>query len=60
MVGNLVAKMATWCRAEPGDLYAATRITSGRLTPELRVLPKRILIYHPACKSVIQLTPAVL
>ena len=26
MVGNLVAKVATWCRAEPGDLYAATRM----------------------------------
>jgi hypothetical protein len=26
MVGNLVAKVATWCRAEAGDLYAATRI----------------------------------
>jgi hypothetical protein len=26
MVGNLVAKMATWRRAEPGELHAATRV----------------------------------
>ena len=26
MVGNLVAKVATQCRAEPADLYAATRM----------------------------------
>jgi len=25
MVGNLVAKMATRCRDEPADLYAASR-----------------------------------
>jgi hypothetical protein len=34
MVGNLVAKAATWYRAEPGDLYAATRVLDGRPTPE--------------------------
>src|SRR5215472_9431751 len=35
MVGNLVAKVATGCRAEPGDLYAATRMawSDGRLAP---------------------------
>jgi len=27
MIGNPVAKAAAWCRAEPGDLYAATRIS---------------------------------
>jgi hypothetical protein len=26
MIGNPVAKAAAWCRAEPGDLYAATRV----------------------------------
>ena len=34
MAGNLVAKAATWYRAEPGDLYAATRVLDGRPTPE--------------------------
>ena len=29
MVGNLVAKVATWCRAEPGDLYAASHRGAG-------------------------------
>ena len=35
MVGNLVAKVATRCRAEPGDLYAAKRMerSDGRPTP---------------------------
>src|SRR5215471_9196860 len=35
MVGNLVAKVATRCRAEPSDLYAATRIawSDGWLAP---------------------------
>jgi len=37
MVGNLVAKVATRCRAEPGDLYAATLVagSDGRPTPDL-------------------------
>jgi len=26
MVGNPVAKVATWCRAEPGDLCTPTRM----------------------------------
>lgn len=33
MVGNPVAKAAAWCRAEPGDLYAATRIARRLATP---------------------------
>jgi hypothetical protein len=33
MVGNLVAKVATQCRAEPADRYAATRmVRRSRLT----------------------------
>ena len=29
MVGNLAAQVATWCRAEPGDLYAASHRGAG-------------------------------
>jgi hypothetical protein len=31
MVGNLVAKVAARCRAEPADLYAAMRSAGGRI-----------------------------
>lgn len=34
MIGNPVAKAAAWCRAEPGDLYAATGIARRLGTPE--------------------------
>jgi hypothetical protein len=34
MVGNPVAKATAWCRAEPGDLYAATCIARRLATPE--------------------------
>jgi hypothetical protein len=34
MIGNLVAKVETECRAEAGDLYAATFIAHGWPTPE--------------------------
>lgn len=33
MVANLVAKAATWCRAEPDDLYSATRSAGARIWP---------------------------
>lgn len=34
MVGNPVAKVVAWCRPEPGDLCAATRIARRLATPE--------------------------
>jgi hypothetical protein len=34
MIGNPVAKAAAWCRAEPGDLYAATCIARRLARPE--------------------------
>ena len=47
MVGNMVAKVATRCRAEPGDLYAATHgaTTVGR-RPDLAMRGTQRRVAH--------------
>lgn len=41
MVGNPVANLTTQCRAEPGSLYAATRLSHARQCPDLNDADER-------------------
>ena len=59
MVGNLVAKVATGCRAEPGDMYAATRMHGPTVGWRQDLHRTRVLRHLPAKLSAPEIAEAI-